>query len=70
MGFNLRTFNIDMLVSYYNADKDNGIGRAIGKTDGFIFTDNKSSKVIKHWRKGNKERAIQIIEKYVSGITT
>jgi hypothetical protein len=70
MGFNLRTFNIDMLVSYYNTDKDNGIGRAIGKTDGFIFTDNKSSKVIKHWRKGNKERAIQIIEKYVSGITT
>jgi len=59
-----------MLLSYYKADKDNGIGRAIGKTEGFIFTDNKSSKVIKHWRKGNKEKAIQIMEKYVSGITT
>jgi hypothetical protein len=58
-----------MLVSHYNADKDNGIGIAIGKTEGFIFTDKKSSKVIKHWRKGNKETAIQIIENYVSGIT-
>jgi len=70
MGFNLRIFSIDMLMSYYNSDKDNGIGIAIGKTEGFIFTDNKSSKVVKHWRKGNKEKAIQIMEKYVSGITT
>ena len=70
MGFNLRIFSIGMLVSYYNGDKDNGIGKAIGKTEGFIFTDNKSSKVVKHWRKGNKEKAIQIMEKYVSGITT
>lgn len=70
MGFNLRIFDIKMLASYYNSDKDNGIGKAIGKTEGFIFTDNKSSKVVKHWRKGNKEKAIQIMEKYVSGITT
>lgn len=70
MGFNLRIFSIDMLVSYYSTDKDNGIGKAIGKTEGFIFTDNKSSKVVKHWRKGNKEKAIQIMENYVSGITT
>lgn len=70
MGFNLRIFSIDMLVSYYNGDKNNGIGKAIGKTEGFIFTDNKSSKVVKHWRKGNKEKAIQIMENYVSGITT
>jgi hypothetical protein len=70
MGFNLRIFNIGMLLSYYKTDKDNGIGNAIGKAEGFIFTDNKSSKIVKHWRKGNKEKAIQLMEKYVSGITT
>ena len=43
MGFNLRIFSIEMLASYYKNDKINGIGKAIGKTEGFIFTDNKSS---------------------------
>jgi hypothetical protein len=70
MGFNLRTFNIEMLVRFYQVDKIDGIGKAIGKTDGYIFADNKSSKIVKHWLKGNKEKVIEIIEKYVSGITT
>ena len=69
MGFNLRIFNIEMLVKFYQQDKIEGIGKAIGKTDGYIFADNKSSKIVKHWLKGNKEKAIEIIEKYVSGIT-
>ena len=70
MGFNLRTFDIEMLVRFYHVDKIEGIGKAIGKTDGYIFADNKYSKIVKHWLKGNKEKAIEIIEKYVSGITT
>lgn len=69
MGFNLRTFSIEMLVRFYQADKIEGIGKAIGKTDGYIFADNKSSKIVKHWLKGDKEKATKIIEKYVSGIT-
>jgi len=70
MGSNCRIFSIGTLAAYYNSDKENGIGRAIGKTEAFIFTDNKSSKVVEHWRKGNKEKAIQLMEKYVSGIIT
>ena len=70
MGFNSRIFSIEMLVRFYQNDKIEGIGKAIGKTDGFIFADSKSSKIVKHWMKGNKEKAIQIIEEHVSRITT
>jgi hypothetical protein len=70
MGFNLRTFNIEMLTKFYLDDKIEGIGKAIGKTDGFIFADKKSSRIVNNWLKGNREKATQIIEEHVSRITT
>ena len=70
MGFNKRIFNIDMLVDFYNKDKVNCIKNAIGKTEAFTFKDDYSSKIILLWLDGNHDKSIQILEDYVSGITS
>lgn len=65
MGFNKRIFNMQMLSSYYTADREVGISNAIGKTDGFIFQDVDSSRVISLWSEGNWDEARKIMEEYV-----
>lgn len=65
MGFNKRYFNIDMLSRYYQEDPENGVTRAVGKTEGFIFEDEQSRKVIELWSKGKMDEANQILEEHV-----
>jgi len=65
MGFNKRYFNIDMLSSYYQEDPENGVTRAVGKTEGFIFEDEQSRKVIELWSQGKMDEANQILEEHV-----
>lgn len=66
---NRRYFSMRMLTMYYLRDKENGIGNAIGKTEGFIFKGNKSEKIVTAWLKGNKDKANKLMEKYVSRIS-
>lgn len=58
-----------MLSMHYSRDCENGIGNAIGKTEGFIFKGNKSEKIVTLWLKGDKVRANKLMEEYVSRIT-
>jgi hypothetical protein len=58
-----------MLANYYSKDRINGIQSAIGKTDGFIFTDTGSSQVIELWSEGKQEEARKIMDEYVLRIT-
>jgi hypothetical protein len=65
MGFNKRIFSMEMLSNYYLRDNVSGIHLAIGKTDGFIFRDKLSSKVVDLWCSGNEDEARKIMEEYV-----
>lgn len=62
MGFNKRIFNTVMLLNYHSCDRENGIENAIGKTDGFIYEDEISQKVIKLWIVNSKEEARKILD--------
>ena len=63
MGFNKRYFNINMLLARYTNDRENGISKAIGKTDCFIYEDDISHNIIKLWMNNNKEEARKILDK-------
>jgi hypothetical protein len=66
---NKRYFSMRMLTMYYRRDKQNGIGIAIGKTEGFIFKGNKSEKIVTLWLQGKKDKANKLMEEYVSRIS-
>lgn len=70
MGFNKRYFSMEMLGNYHRGDRINGIQQAIGKTDGFIYKNDGSSKVIDLWFSGKKEEARKIMDEYVLRIST
>ena len=65
MGFNKRVFSMQMLANYHRGDREFGIEKAIGKTDGFIFECDGSKSVIDLWFEGEKEKARKILDEYV-----
>ena len=65
MGFNKRIFNIDKLAMYYRQDPINGITNCVGRTEGFIFEDEISHRVIDLWSKNREEEANKILEEHV-----
>jgi hypothetical protein len=69
MGFNKRVINIKMFVEEYKKDPENAISNVIGKTDGFIFEDNLSVKIVDLFISEDRENANLIIENYVLGIS-
>ena len=69
MGFNKRFFSMEMLANYHRGDRTNGIQQAIGKTDGFIFKDDGSSKVLDLWFNEKHEEARKIMDEYVLRIS-
>ncbi len=68
MGFNKRYFSMELLATRYREDPVNAIDNAVGKTDGFIFTDEGSHEIIKLWSEGKEEEANKKLEEYVSRI--
>jgi hypothetical protein len=68
MGFNKRYFSMEMLANYHKGDREFGIEKAIGKTDGFIFTDEGSKEVLDLWMEGKKEEARKILDNHVHRI--
>ena len=62
MGFNKRIFNAEMLLEHHLEDRKNGVSRAIGKTDGFLFEDDVSRKVIEMWLKGERKEARKLLD--------
>jgi hypothetical protein len=69
MGFNKRYFSMEMLANYHKGDRQLGIEKAIGKTEGFIFDSDDSQKVIELWSKGEKEQARKLLDDYVLRIS-
>ena len=59
MGFNKRIFSLSVLSRYFKEDEENGIGKSIGKTDGFIFNDEESRIIVDLWIRGKKDEARQ-----------
>ena len=66
---NKRYFSMKMLAMHYLRDNENGIGNAIGKTEGFIFKGNKSEKIVTTWLKGDRDEANKLMKNYVSRIS-
>lgn len=65
-----KIINIDKVVTYYNMDNSQGIDILLKGYDTIIYEDDLSSKIVKNWKKGNKEKSIQLINNYVSRIIT
>jgi hypothetical protein len=61
---------MDLLVRRYNDDPENAIENAVGKTDGFIYTDEKSREIINLWLDGKEEKANKELKEYVSRIAS
>jgi len=66
MSFNKRTISMEMLKTFYLADRENGIQKCIGKADALFFADKDSSLIVKSWMEGDKDQAKQMMEAYVS----
>jgi hypothetical protein len=61
---------MQMLTSFFLKDNDEGIKRAIGKTELFHFEDPESSAVIDLWTSGKKDEAIKMMKEHVLRIST
>jgi len=66
MSFNKRYFNIEGFINIYSLDGIKGIKKTFDKIDGFIFEDNKSSKVYDLIIDKKEVEAIKLLDKEFS----
>lgn len=66
---NKRIFNIEMFVDNFDQSNMNCIGEIIGDAEIFMYEDYVSEVIVGNWKNGKKEKAFNVLKKYVSGIT-